>query len=176
MDATTLLRDQLKQAHELLETTMADVTAEQAQWLPPGVATPLGASYAHAVMAEDMIINGMLRGGAPLLGGEWAGRAGLSEPSPRFFGPEWAGYAAWTRRVQVDLPALRAYAQAVYAASDAYLAGLPPADLDRELPLPGMDHATLAWALSMMVIAHSNNLCGEIACLKGLQGAKGYPF
>jgi hypothetical protein len=176
MDTVTLLRDQLKQAHELLENTMADVTAEQAQWLPPGVATPLGASYAHAVLAEDAIINGVLQGGAPLLAGAWAGRQGLSEPSPGFFGSEWSGYPAWTRRVQVDLPALRAYAQAVYAASDAYLAGLQPADLERELSLPDMEHATLAWALSMMVIAHANNLCGEISCLKGLQGAKGYPF
>ncbi len=177
MDPITLVREFLKQANDYLEMTMADVTPEQAHWTPPGVANPLGASYAHVVMSQDMVVNGMLRGQAPLFVSTWAGRTGASEPMP-MPGPEWTNYGPWTRSVQVDLPAMREYAQAVYAASDDYLASLTPEDLDRPMDLSslGVGQVNLAWALHMLLIGHVNNIHGEISCLKGLQGAKGYPF
>jgi len=34
----------------------------------------------------------------------------------------------------------------------------------------------VAWILNGLIIAHASNICGEISCLKGLQGARGYPF
>src|SRR5712691_7626626 len=113
MDAVSLLRMQLVLAHYVLEGTMADVTAEQADWTPPGVATPLGASYIHTVMSEDALINGLLKQQAPLSATQFAQKLGVSEPMP-MPGPDWANYGAWTRRVKVDLPVFREYAQAVY--------------------------------------------------------------
>jgi len=177
MDGAALLRMQLQLAHNVLEGTMADVTTEQADWSPPGVATPLGASYVHTVMSEDMLINGMFRRQAPLSMTQFADKLGVSEPMP-MPGPEWANYGAWTRRVKVDLPVFREYAQAVYSSSDEYLASLTSDDVDRMLDLTGvgMGQQTLGWALSMLVVGHANNLAGEISCLKGLQGARGYPF
>jgi hypothetical protein len=53
MDAITSHRQAFKWAAELLEMTMADVTAEQACWRPPGIANPLGATYAHALCDLD---------------------------------------------------------------------------------------------------------------------------
>jgi DinB superfamily len=175
MDTLTLLREQLQQAHQFLESTMADVTPEQAHWIPPGIANPLGATYIHILVAEDMFVNTVFKGGAPLLATTWAGKTGFNEPMP-VPGPEWAHYAQWARRVQVDLPAMRQYAQAIYAASDNYLASLTPNDLDRVIDLSrlGVGQVTLAHALSRLVIAHVDNIIGEISCLKGLQGAKGY--
>jgi len=82
VDGISLLRQQLQDAHGFLEETMKDVTAEQANWSPPGIANPLGASYAHLVLSEDFLINGMLKGSAPLAMGTWAGKVGLSEPPP----------------------------------------------------------------------------------------------
>lgn len=177
MDSITLLRQQLQTAHQFMEGTMADVTPEQAQWRPPGVANPLGASYAHMVSSEDMLVHGMLQQAAPLFAGAWAGKTGLDEPMPTP-GPEWEQYGPWARRVQVDVGATRAYAQAVYAASDDYLAGLTPADLDRTMDLRGlgMGQVDLGWVLSNLVVGHVHDLMGEISCLKGLQGARGYPF
>jgi DinB family protein len=172
LDAVTLLREQIRTAHEWLEGTMADVTAEQADWVPPGVANPLGASYAHAVFSEDLLINGMLRGGTPLFKGEWAGKTGQSVVHPD---QDWSQYAAWVRDVRLDLPAARAYAQAVYAATDAYLAGLTPEDLDREVNLFGGSYSVGA-TLANFVAGHCHDLLGEISCLKGLQGVRGYPF
>ena len=177
MDAITLLRLQLNTAHQTMEGTMEGVTPEMAHWMSPGRANPIGATYAHAVQAEDAIINGIFKQEAPMFASQWLNKAGFSEPMPNV-GPEWVNYAAWTRRVKVDLPAIREFAQAVYANTEQYFADLKPEDLDRQLDLTsiGVGHVSLGWAISMLVIAHMDNLAGEISCLKGLQGAKGYPF
>ena len=177
MDTISLIRMQLNMAHQTLEGTMDGVTTEMAHWMPAGRANPIGATYAHVVQSEDAIINGIFKQEAPMFASQWLNKAGFSEPMPRV-GPEWGDYANWTRRVQVDVPALREFAQAVYSNTEQYLADLKPEDLDRQLDLTsiGMGHVNLGWAISMLVIGHINNIAGEISCLKGLQGAQGYPF
>ena len=177
MEAITLLRQQLQSAHQWFEGTMADVTQEQMDWLPPGNANPLGASYMHVIASEDMIVQGMLRQAAPLMMTTWAGRTGASIPQPAP-GPDWTHYSTWTHNVHVDLGQAREYAQAVYTASADYLASLKSADLDREMDLSGvgMGKANLGWVIANLMIGHCHDLMGEISVLKGIQGAKGYPF
>jgi hypothetical protein len=177
MDAASLLREQLREAHDLLEAVMADVTPEAAHWVPPGRANPVGATYAHVILSEDRTINGMLRHRRPLYDSTWSGKAGLSELMPSG-GEEWHDYASWTRRVKIDLPAIREYAKAVYANSDEYLSSLSPDDLDTPLDLSGagIGQVTIGWVLSRLVVGHVDNIAGEISCLKGLQGLQGYPF
>jgi len=172
-----LLQRIVSDARGVLEGTMADVTQAQADYAPPGIANPLGATYAHVVWSEDMIVQGMLRKSAPLFAADWAGRTGLSEPMPSP-GPEWAGYAAWTRRVKIDLNQLRAYARAVYAQTDAWLATLSESDLDAPLDLSGigLGQHTLGTAIGLLIAHHLGTETGEIAVLKGIQGARGYPF
>jgi hypothetical protein len=175
MDSISLLREQLRAAHDYLEETMADVTPEQAQWIPEGTATPIGANYVHLVQTEDGIVQGALQQ-KPMLGSTaWADKLGASEPHPAP-GTSPEDYFAWTRRVKVDLPAFREYAKAVYSASDDYLAGLHPEALDEVLDLSamGMSPVTRAWVLTRYVIGHADNICGETSTLKGLQGAGGY--
>jgi hypothetical protein len=84
----------------------------------------------------------------------------------------------WARSLKVDLAALRQYAQAVYSAINTYVKGLTPEDLERELDLSDaqLGVQTVDWVLSVLVASHLNNMAGEISCLKGLQGAQGYPF
>jgi hypothetical protein len=137
----------------------------------------VGATYAHVVLSEDRIVNGALRHEKPLYETTWAGKLGLSEPMPTR-GPDWHNYMDWTRRVQVDLSAFREYAQAVYASSDQYLASLTAEDLDRQLDLSGvgMSQESLGWILGRQLVGHVDNIAGEISCLKGLQGLRGYPF
>ncbi|MBK8046448.1 MAG: DinB family protein [Anaerolineales bacterium] len=72
--AIMVLRGQLKAAHDVLENTMQDVTPEMASWQPPGVANAIGPNYAHVVVAEDALLNGMGRGAPPLLATSWAGK------------------------------------------------------------------------------------------------------
>lgn len=174
MDTGSVLRSQVEMAHQILEGTMADVTPEQAQWLPPGNAVPLGATYAHMVMGEDMMINMMLQGKQQLRDTSHAGKLGLSEPPPGTGQP----WEEWSRSVKVDLPALKQYAQAVYKNTTDYIGSLSDGDLSREIDLSnfGMGRQTVAWVFGNFVVGHLNNHCGEASCLKGLQGAKGYPF
>ncbi len=176
----TALREVLSAGHGVLEATMADVTAAVAAWNPPGTALPIGACYAHVVVAEDGMVNGVLKGGVPLFLGAWAGKTGLSAlpPGPDPTGgpmPDWTG---WARTVTVDLAALRRYAAAVYAASDAFMAGLADADLAHPLDLTafGLGMRTVGFFLTEGLAPHAFVHSGEIACLKGLQGLKGSPY
>ncbi|MDE3074368.1 MAG: DinB family protein [Chloroflexota bacterium] len=176
MDAVQLLRMQTREAHDYLEATMSDVTAEMANYQPPGKANSVGATYAHAVMAEDMVVNGMLRQEAPLMASSHQGQTGVSEPMPAP-GPEWSRYFDWTRSVKVEPATLRQYARAVYQRTDEYLAGLTPGDLDAPVDLSavGMGKVTLGWMVSRILLGHIDTECGEISAIKGVQGARGYP-
>lgn len=116
--ATGLLRWQFRLVHELLEGAVGRL---------PGDAVRLRVRYAHAVLCEDLTIGGGLAGTAPLALASWAGRTGLSELPPLAARTDWAG---WEERVSVDLAVVRGYAQAVYAVTDAFLAGLPEEALD----------------------------------------------
>jgi hypothetical protein len=80
--------------------------------------------------------------------------------------------------VKPDLSALRSYAKAVYAASGEYLATLSEPMLDTEIDLSnaGLGKRTVGWMLGALVIGHLHNMSGEISTLKGIQGARGYPF
>lgn len=161
----------LKWAHELLDMTTADLTTEQAHWRPPGTANPIAALYVHAVCAEDAVVNVLLRSKGTMFENEWAGKTGASAPA-------WAITPEWAGSIRVDLEAFRVYAMNVAAETSAYLQGLPEAELDRVLNLTrlGMGHRKVSWILSALLIGHLHNMAGEISCLKGLQGAKGYPF
>jgi len=171
MNAISVLQEGTQWAHEFLEIVTADVTPEQAHWHPLGIANPLGAVYAHAVLAEDGVINGMLKGGAPLFASTWADKTGVSDP-------QFQMTLEWAQGLKVELPTFRQYAQAVYTATNDYLASLSDESLSRQIDLSnvGLGQKPLSWCLNALVISHLNNMIGEISCLKGLQGAKGYPF
>ncbi len=175
MDTVSLLKASIEGAHQVLEGTMADVTQEQADWAPPGKAHSLGVNYAHAILSEDMVVNGMLKGAAPLAMTTFAGKAGVSELPPM---PDQGDWDEWARRVTVDLSAVRRYAQAVYANTVDYVSSLGTSDLERSLDLSNMElgQQSLGWVLNNILIWHATAHCGEASCLKGLQGAKGYPF
>lgn len=172
MDSVSYLREDLRWAHEFLEMVMQDVTSEQLAWQPPGNANPIGATYVHAVCSEDAVLNSLLLGDRPpLYESTWQGKTGISKP-------QWSSEPDWAREVEVNLPQAREYAQAVYRASEDHLASLKPEDLARELDLTDWDFGrrTLAWVFSSLLISHMHNMIGEISALKGLQGAKGYPW
>ena len=97
-------------------------------------------------------------------------------PDPKH--PGFADWSAWARSVQIDLPALQAYAQAVFAATDEYLASLNDADLQGKADLSafGLGEISMFDALNGGVLGNAYTHAGEISCLKGLQGARGYPF
>jgi DinB superfamily len=171
ISAVSLLRSQLQQAHAWLEGTLADVTPELAHAMPAGTVNPIGAQYAHVLTAEDMFVNNLIAGGAPLMASAFAGQTGISEPMP--LNPAWG---EWARRVQVDLAQTHTYAQAVYASTDALLASYNDEDLSRTVnaPLFGANPPSAGKLLSNLLLNIYSH-AGEISCLKGLASLKGYP-
>jgi hypothetical protein len=171
MNAIEAIRANIRWGNQIVDLVMADVTDEQARWLPPGAAHPVGAIYAHALLAQDGIVNGMLKGRAPRFATDWADRTGLESPQQNLT-PE------WSRGLRPDLAALRQYGQVVIADTEAYLDGLTADDLDRTIDLSafGLGEPTVGWILNALVAGHLNNMAGEISALKGVQGARGYPF
>ncbi len=172
--AITLFKEQVKDARGLLEGTMADVTEELATWQPGGKAIPIGAHYAHVVTAQDMGLHGLLKGTAPLIASSWAERAGLSEPPP--FGPG-SPLDEWALKAKISLQQLREYASAIYAATDEYLDTLTENQFSRRLDLSAFGFGEQP-ASFILINGWINNVwlhCGEISCLKGVQGQKGYP-
>ena len=176
----TLLREYVQAAHQLLENVIESVSPEQAHWQPGGQANPIGANYAHVVLSEDGAINGMLKRQAPLYATTWAGKTGVSDmpPQPDPESPGFPNWHDWAENVQIDLSALREYAQTIYATTDKYLASLNDADLERTIDLSalGLGKSTLAQFLSGAILSNTYSHAGEISCLKGLQGEKGYPI
>jgi hypothetical protein len=170
-----MFRDALADAHGSLERTVRGLDQTALDWVPPGTANPIGATFAHLVVSEDMVANAVLAGREPLLRTTFAGRTGLSEPMPTP-GPDWADYGGWARRLRVDPALLLAYAQATWQSSEDFVGSLAPADLEREVDLRflGRGLEPLGLAVLRMLCMHVDQIHGEIACLKGLQGRGGY--
>ncbi len=172
MDSIALLHQQVKSAHEIVEGTVADLTSDQAHWKPGGKAMAAAPMLVHIASAEDFFLN-MMTGRQPLAMGAFAGKTGASEPHPMG-----NSYGEWAQRVTVDLPQLQEYVRAVFQNTGDYVAGLKPEDLDKEMDLSnaGLGKMSLGAFITMTSVIHPSNHVGEISCLKGIQGAKGYPF
>lgn len=158
-------------AHDLLEMLMDDVEPEMLSWHPPGRANPLGATYAHAILAEDGVVQGVLQDRVPLFAGTWQGNTGVEDPQIQ-------NEFQWARDLELDLETFQTYAKAVRETTVRYLDNLSEADLDEEKDLTeqNLGVRTVGWCLGTLIIAHLNNMAGEISTLKGIQGAQGYPF
>ena len=170
MDAVAQLRQDFKSAQNFLEGTIQGVSDEQARWKPPGAAHTIAVNYAHVAFSEDGIVNGLVRKGAPLFASRFAGKTGASEPPPP--GPAWGD---WSQSVQVELTALREYANAVFAETDAWLATARPEELAATVDMGPAGQWSVGTLLGVMV-GNRWMHTGEISCLKGLQGAQGYPM
>jgi hypothetical protein len=71
-----LLRRQFTKTWDWFEGTTSDVTAEQANWWPPGTANSIGATYLHVVINTDVEINRLILRREPLVESRWGGDVG----------------------------------------------------------------------------------------------------
>ena len=172
MTTQAVLRQQLSGNHDILEQTIADCQQGTLDTnLPGATITSVGSIYAHVLFSEDGIVHGMLQNKPPIYKAQrWATRTNLEMPDTPGFTAEWG------RTVRMNLPAFREYAKAVYAATDAYIAGLSDADLDRKVQTGFVGEQTVAFVVSNILGWHMAEHTGEIAALKGVQGLKGLPF
>ncbi|HNS00982.1 MAG TPA: DinB family protein [Anaerolineae bacterium] len=174
-NVVNVIRTQYQAAHHRwLEATMQGVTPEQAHWQPPGGrVAPIGAQYAHHIIALDFLFLGFVRQQTPLALSSFAGRTGFDQPYP--MEGDWIG---WAHTVRIDLDVLRGYAHAAYAAVDEQLALLNDDDLATPIDMTpvGLGQQTLGSFLMNLLVLNAAAHTGEISVVKGLQGLQGYPF
>lgn len=142
-----------------------DLTAEQAHWQPPGVANPIIGLMFHVVGLEDRLIQQTIQGKPTIWDSANWGQKLNMQPFGRLT-------LESGRALKVDFVRFQEYAKEVAAATEAYIAKLTDAELDRQVqgfrgPVPV---ANMLGTVSNQLLEHG----GEIAVLKGLQGAKGY--
>ena len=170
MDAIELLYHQVRETYAWLEMTVGDVSGEQANWHPPGTANSICSSYAHLMITADAGFNSQLHGGMPIMATEFRGQIGLSE-MPHAAG----GWNDWAR-LTVDWDALREYGRAVGECVERYLGSVSSAELDQRVDMTA--YGLGVWKgidiYNLHGIGHPRLHGGEIACLKGLQGVKGW--
>jgi hypothetical protein len=173
MNTVELVQYSLGNAFGILEQVVADLTQEQADWTPPGIANPIGATYWHTVSSVDEIVCKWIKGEESLRQkGGWQEKVlTVAVPEPG----HGEDYLAYMQAIRVDIAALHAYSKAVAEAIQCWLASLTPEDLARELETP-IGKLGVGQTLETFVIWHINAHCGEIAALKGCLGVKGYPF
>jgi hypothetical protein len=173
MNTIELTQYALGNAFSILGQVTADLTQEQADWTPPGIANPIGATYWHTISSTDEIVCQWIKGEEPLHQKDgWQEKVlTVSVPQPG----HGEDYLPYMQAIRVDMAALHAYAKAVADAIQAWLASLAPEDLERELETP-IGKLSVDQMLETFVIWHINAHCGEISALKGCLGVKGYPF
>jgi hypothetical protein len=164
MDQLDELRSEARASSEWLASIVSDISDEQANWRPPGRANTIAATYAHIVRNQDEDMNRGLLRRAMLSEGVWRGKTGCP-PS-----------GEWETGAQFDWAALRQYGLAVGGFVVTAVDALTAEDLETIADLSTPDRAI--WygidVVRLTVGRHVWMHGGEIACLKGLQGAKGY--
>lgn len=164
MKAQELLREQFKQMHQFMEMTIGDVSAEVLKKTDDAwTLNSIGAIYAHTVLSEDTMVNGM-RGAATIVSQDgWAEKLGVKDASPG------------QKEMTIDLALFREYAKAVAESTDDYLANASEEEVSKEVESPMGKQAHLTF-LANIGVTHVAGHWGEIAALKGVQGLKGLPF
>jgi hypothetical protein len=170
MTMVAFLREETRSAWDWLETTISDVTEEQANWWPPGTANSIGASYLHVVINPDVEINRLLYECVPIIERDWHGDVGQGAK----YDPD--RFDRWDRGITVQWERLRKYGRAVHEWLIGALDELSEDDLERPVDMSRSGLGT--WKGRDLLVLHGFSHVyqhgGEIACLKGLQGAKGY--
>ena len=165
-----VLRRQARKAWNWFEETVADVSAEQANWWPPGTANSIGTTYLHVVINTDVEISRLIFSRDPLAESRWGGDVGQGLP----YDPE--RFDTWTRHVAVDWEMLRQYGRAVHAQFLGSLDDLT--DFHLNMPVDMTRSGLGMWEGRDLYELHGSNHPhihgGEIACLKGLQGGIGW--
>jgi hypothetical protein len=170
MDAREYLQRQFAVMRQVADAPLQEITEEQVNWVPPGTANVISAILVHRAGVEDGIVQQRLRGEPRVWERDgWAAKTGV-ETLPGQNGG-WEELKGQT----IALAPVQAYAAAVHAATDTYLASLTDEDLRREMPWPFGGTGTVADYLALVVV-HTALHAGEISALKGVQGAKGFPF
>lgn len=168
MDAKDYIIRQFRWARRQADSVMFDVTEEQFNWVPAGTISPIRSIFLHVVTIEDAYIQEAILG-KPRLWVEqnWEEKIGSRAP---WRGENWDDL----KEKYLTIEDVAQFQLMVREATDAYLASLTPEELDRRVEFEGRERR-IGDVLSMLIV-HNLSHAGEIAALKGLQGAAGLSF
>jgi hypothetical protein len=168
MNVMEYIKRQMAGVRRSADRVMNDVTDELFNWAPPGTANTISATFVHFMNAEDSFIQKTLLGKPTIWeSGGWTEKTGIQKPPG--IGEDWSEY----KHRKIEIKPLQDYKTAVWAATDAYLANLTEGDLDRMVKFAGGERTV--GEMLMLSASQSLSHVGEIAALKGIQGAKGLP-
>lgn len=168
MDAKEYIIRQIRWARRQSDSVLLDVTTEQFNWTPPGTVSSVSAIFLHMVAIEDAYIQETVLGGARLWDEQdWGEKIGSRAP---WRGEKWDDLHG----KELTLEDIAQYQLAVRAATDAYIEKLTPEELDRRVEFEGRERR-IGDVLAMLVV-HNLSHAGEIAALKGVQGAAGLSY
>jgi hypothetical protein len=163
MDTFEFIRNMFAGSHRQIDAAMKDMTADQFNWVPTGTANPISATYIHSLNSEDFFVQAVLQGKPRL----WE-ETNCAEKTGIVKTPGYGGGWEEFKHMRVEIATLLEYQQAVWAATEAYLARLTPAELDRKVKFAGGERSVG----DMLILSASHTLghAGEISALKGVQG------
>ena len=172
MNLQSAAQQQLAGSHGTLRHMLSDCSPEVLNKnLPDATITSIASIYAHVVFGEDAFVQRRFQGKPTIYeSGGWEKKTGVPFPGvPPAITPEWAN------ALQMDLSTFQEYAEAVFAATEAFLVNLPDSDLERKIQ-GAIGEYTVGWGIAILLVQHAAQHSGEIAALKGVQGLKGLPF
>ncbi|MGR6318341.1 DUF664 domain-containing protein [Micromonospora soli] len=165
MDVNDLLIEAYGRLPELVESAVEGLSPEQLRQAPAAGANPVGWLVWHLTRIQDHGVADVLGEKQLWVGGDWAGRCGLTaDPDDTGFGhgsEQIAAVRPEDGRVLVD------YHRAVVDRTLAYLRGLRPADLDRVVD-PNWDPPVTLGVRLISLLADDLQHAGQAAYVRGL--------
>lgn len=166
-----ILRTSLKSMHDLLDKAVGDMTAEQLNFRPREGGVSAFFSLWHYVRTEDNIINFVTQGKPTVwLEGGYHEYFGLPRNNQ---GTGMTVEEANAVRVH-DVAKWLEYQSKAWAATDAYLAGMSPAEFEqRRVTIKPVGEMSLWQGIYGMCLSHGYRHVGEIEYVRGVQGLGG---
>ncbi|GIW07265.1 MAG: hypothetical protein KatS3mg060_2070 [Dehalococcoidia bacterium] len=158
MSSVRLLAGLLAFGERDLRAATDALPMETVHWAPPGTANPIGATWLHVLAVQDWGIHLMQQRPSIWDREGWSERLGTGAPLRQD--------AARARALRVDPAAVRAYADSVFAATRAFLAGLTDEDLNRIVASPERQ-MSIGEGLQLLAY-HLAQHVGELLALRGI--------
>ncbi len=161
---------------------LADLTAEQLRWQPPGQDTSVAFATWHSYRAADELCHGLvLARPSVFTSAGWASRLPVTEAAATSFGNGLS--REQIGRLEFAAENLIAYARAVGESLQGWLEGATEAELAAPVSLPffaatypGYETMSRLEAVMFFAIGHTAEHLGEVQLVRGLMGLKGAPL
>lgn len=171
MTPHSILRSSLKSMHDLLDNAVEGMTAAQFNFRPNQGGVSAFFSLWHYVRTEDNVVNWVAQQRPTVwLDGGYNDIFGLPRNN------QGTGMTAdEANAVQVhDVARWHEYQQRVWAATDAYLAAMSPAEFEaRKVTIKPLGEMSLWDGLYGVCLSHGYRHVGEIEYVRGVQGLGG---